>query len=183
MKYHQSLLYDKHKVVSVTAGYQWYISAGPLSVSSLHTTCDHSEFTMLCVTLKDYLITVVVLCTTGPADPMQPTNLRVSNPGDTTVTVQWTVPLIAYTPETYVVSYSTGTLKRQVLMSGPVGSGADFDAVNQTFPVELTGLEPNTEYNYQVISSNIEGTTTSVPQRLTTMADGGKLINYRKGIL
>ena len=175
MKYHQSLLYDKHKVASVTASYQWYISAGPLSVSSLHTTCDHSEFTMLCVTLKDYLITVVVLCTTGPADPMQPTNLRVTNPGDTTVTVQWTVPLIAYTPEIYVVSYSTGTLKRQVLMSDPVGSGADFDAVDQMFSVELTELEPNTAYNYQVMSQNSVTTTASAQQSLNTTA--GKLFD------
>ena len=125
---------------------------------------------MLCVTLKDYLITVVVLCTTGPADPMQPTNLRVTSPGDTTVTVQWTVSLIAYTPETYVVSYSTGALTCQVLMSDPVESGTDFDAVDQTFSVELTGLEPNTEYNYQVMSENSEGTTASVPQALNTTA-------------
>ena len=131
---------------------------------------------MLCVTLKDYLITVVVLCTTGPADPMQPTNLRVSNPGDTTVTVQWTVPLIAYTPEIYVVSYSTGTLKRQVLMSDPVNSGAEFEAVNQTFTAELTGLSPNTPYNYLVMSNNTEGTTTSEPQSLTTTA--GMAIDY-----
>ena len=106
---------------------------------------------------------------------MQPTNLKVISPGATTITVQWTVPLIAYTPETYVVSYSNGTLKRQQpLMSDPVGSGTDFDAVDQTFSVELTGLEPNTAYNYQVMSENSEGTTASAQQRLNTTA--GKLI-------
>ena len=112
---------------------------------------------------------------------MQPTNLSVSSPGATTVTVEWTVPLIAYTPETYVVSYSTDTLKRQVMMSDPVESGADFDAVDQMFSVELTGLEPNTTYNYLVTSENTVNTTNSEPQSFATTV--GKLINYHKGIL
>ena len=86
--------------------------------------------------------------------------------------------MIAYTPETYVVSYSTGSLTRQVLMSDPVESGADFGAVNQMFSVELTGLEPNTAYNYQVISTNTEDTITSESQSLNTTA--GKLIRYLK---
>ena len=111
---------------------------------------------------------------TGPAPPLPPTNVRVASSDATTATVLWTVPLIAYTPETYVVSYSTGSLKRQVLMSGPVESGADFDAEDQTFSVELTELEPNTAYNYQVISSNTVGTNTSESQSLNTTA--GNLI-------
>ena len=99
---------------------------------------------------------------------MQPTDLGVNSSDATTATVQWTVPLIAYTPETYRVSYSTGSLTRQVLMSDPVESGADFDAVNQMFSVELTGLKPNTAYKYQVISSNTVGTNTSETKNLTT---------------
>ena len=111
---------------------------------------------------------IFMFCTIGPASPMQPTDLGAISTDATTTTVQWTVPLIAYTPETYVVSYSTGSLTRQVLMSDPVESGADFDAVNQIFSVELTGLKPNTAYNYQVISSNIIGTNTSETKNLTT---------------
>ena len=109
---------------------------------------------------------------------MQPNDLTVISTDATTATVQWTVPLIAYTPETYVVSYSTGGLTRQVLMSDPVESGADFDAVNQMFSVELTGLEPNTAYNYQVVSSNTEDTITSESQSLNTTA--GKLLRHHK---
>ena len=109
---------------------------------------------------------------------MQPANVRVITTSATTAVVLWTVPLIAYTPETYVVSYSTGSLTRQVLMSDPVESGADFDAVNQMFSVELTGLEPHTAYNYQVVSSNTVGTITSDSQSLNTTA--GKLLRYHK---
>ena len=101
---------------------------------------------------------------------MQPTNVRAISTDATTATVQWTVPLIAYTPETYMVSYSTGNVNFQVRMSDPVKSGADFDAVNRMFSVELTGLEPNTSYNYQVISSNTVGTNTSKSQSLNTTA-------------
>ena len=104
---------------------------------------------------------------------MQPTNVRIITTNATTATVQWTVPLIAYTPETYRVSYSTDG-NCQVLMSCPVESGVDFDAVNQMFSVELTGLEPNTTYNYQVISESTVSTTTSELQNLTTTS--GKLI-------
>ena len=117
-----------------------------------------------------------IFYTIGPTSPMQPTIVRVVSTDATTATVQWTVPLIAYTPETYIVSYSTGNVNFQVRMSDPVESGADFDAVNQMFSVELTGLEPNTAYNYQVISSNIVGTNTSESQSLNTTA--GNPINY-----
>ena len=99
---------------------------------------------------------------------MPPNNVRVISTSATTTTVLWTVPLIVYTPERYVVSYSTGDSTRQVLMSDPVESGADFDAVNQVFLVELTGLEPTTAYNYQVISKNSVGTNASELHFLTT---------------
>ena len=112
--------------------------------------------------------TIFMFYTIGPAPPVQPTNARVISSDATTATVQWTVPLIAYTPETYRVSYSTGGLKRQVLMSDPVESGADFDAEDQMFSVELTRLKPNTAYNYQVISTNTIGTNTSETKTLTT---------------
>ena len=115
-----------------------------------------------------YIKIICMFCTIGPASPKQPTDLGDNSTDATTATVQWAVPLIAYTPETYVVSYSTGSLTRQVLMSDPVESGADFEAVNQMFSVELTGLNPNTAYNYQVISSNIIGTSTSEAKNLTT---------------
>ena len=111
---------------------------------------------------------ILMFYTIGPASPMEPTGLGIISTDATTITVQWTVPLIAYTPETYIVSYSTGSLTRQVLMSDPVESGADFDAVNQMFSVELTGLKPNTAYNYQVISNNTVGTITSETKTLTT---------------
>ena len=116
----------------------------------------------------------------GPAPPTQPTTVRVVSTDATTATVQWTVYLIAYTPETYVVSYSTDNVNCQVLMSDPVESGADFDAVNQMFSVELTGLEPNTTYNYQVITENTVATTASELQNLITTS--GKLISYHNNL-
>ena len=104
----------------------------------------------------------------GPSPPMPPNYVRIISSSATTAIVLWTVPAIVYTPETYIVSYSSGGLKRQVLMSDPVESGADFDAVNQVFFVELTGLEPNMAYNYQVISANTVGTVSSESHFLST---------------
>ena len=111
---------------------------------------------------------IFMFYTLGPASPMQPTDVGAISTDASTTTVQWTVPLIAYTPETYIVSYSTGSLTHQVLMSDPVESGTDFDAEDQMFSVELTRLKPNTAYNYQVISNNTIGTNTSETKNLTT---------------
>ena len=81
--------------------------------------------------------------------------------------IQWTVPIIAYTPETYVVNYGTSMSLLNV-MSNPVQSGSDFEAVNQVFSVELTGLVDTTTYFYQVVAANGQGSTSSDRERFNT---------------
>ena len=81
------------------------------------------------------------------------TNLMDISTSFDSATIQWTVPLIAFTPETYVVHYGTniGSLN---LMSDPVESGYDFEAVNIIFTIHLNGLHPGTLYYYQVSATN-----------------------------
>ena len=97
---------------------------------------------------------------TGPVAPVKPTNLTDISTSFDSATIQWTVPLIAFTPETYVVHYGTnvGSLD---LMSDPMESGDDFEAVNTLFTVQLNGLNPGTLYYYQVSATNSNASTLS----------------------
>ena len=107
---------------------------------------------------------------TGPVAPVKPTNLTDISTSFDSATIQWTVPQIAFTPETYVVHYGTimGSLN---LMSDPVESGDDFVAVNQVYSVSITGLEAVTEYYYMVVSTSTGGTTDSDVESFTTIGE------------
>ena len=117
------------------------------------------------------------LSNAGPVLPQQPTNLMDIETRAMSTTIQWTVPIIAYTPETYVVNYGTsmGSLD---MTSAMVMSGSDFEAVNQVFSVALTGLVDTTTYFYQVVATNGQGSTSSDIQSFTTTILR-KFTNYR----
>ena len=98
---------------------------------------------------------------------MEPTNLmNVSTAAFSTI-IRWTVPNIAFTPETYVVNYgvSPGPLS---LMSDEMQSGSDFVTENRMFSVQLTELQDSTTYLYHVMATNAFGTTLSMTQSFTT---------------
>ena len=82
-------------------------------------------------------------------------------------TIHWTVPRIAYTPETYTVHFGTssGSLTN---VSQQQESGDDFTATNLQFSVQLTRLSAGTRYYYLVVAMNSEGFTSSIEQNFTT---------------
>ena len=103
----------------------------------------------------------------GPSSPLQPSNVMSTSITHNRVTIQWTVPRIAYTPETYTVHFGTspGSLtpfnqQRQ--------SVDNFTATNLPFSLQLTGLSAGTIYYYQVVAVNSVGSTASVEQSFTT---------------
>ena len=114
----------------------------------------------------------------GPALPQQPTTISSGNVGFTSAIIQWTVPIIAYTPETYVVNYGI-SISSLDLMSRTVQSGSDFEAVNQVFAVELTGLVDSTTYFYQVVAANGQGSSSSVIQSFSTSIPGKLYIGVK----
>ena len=75
-------------------------------------------------------------------------------------TIQWTVSSIAYTPEQYIVLYGL-TESSLTQESDMVNSTMDFNSINDTYSVKITGLDYNTVYYYQVRSTNTEGSTNS----------------------
>ena len=92
--------------------------------------------------------------------PNQPTNIIAKYVSTDTVSIQWTVPLIVYTQETYLVLYRSvpGNLNQT---TGPVTGSADLSVIGGQFGVNLTGLVPSSLYYYTVVASNILGTTTT----------------------
>ena len=120
----------------------------------------------MCVHVIDML--VCTLSHAGPEPPEQPTNLMEIDIRATSTVIQWTMPIIAYTPETYVVNYGTnmGSLD---MTSAMVPSGSDFEAVNQVFSVRLTNLTDSTDYVYQVVAFNGQTTSSIVENFITTI--------------
>ena len=103
----------------------------------------------------------------GPSSPLQPANLLSTDVRHNRATIQWTVPRIVYTPETYTahLGTSSGSL---TLFSQQRQSGDNFTTINLPFSVELTGLSAGTIYYYQVVAVNSVGSTASVEQIFTT---------------
>ena len=103
----------------------------------------------------------------GPSSPLQPSNIMSTGIIHNRATIQWTVPRIAYTPETYTVHFGTspGALSP---FNQQRQSGDNFTATNLPFSVQLTVLYAWTTYYYQVVAMNSEGSTASVEQSFTT---------------
>ena len=113
-----------------------------------------------------------LLCShAGPALPEQPTNLMNVDTLGISTTIRWTVPIIAYTPETYVVKYGTN-MSSLDMMSDPIPGGSDFELEDDVLCGQLTGLTDTTTYHYQVVATNSlpggQGTTPSTIQSFTT---------------
>ena len=79
--------------------------------------------------------------------------VTATNVQDSSVLIQWTVSSIAYTPETYVVEYGTSQDSLD-MTSDPTHSGEDITVVNQMYSVQLSSLEPDTQYYYQIVATN-----------------------------
>lgn len=67
--------------------------------------------------------------------------------------VQWTIPAIEYTPETYVVEYGTHP-ESLLFFSESLSSRDDITAMGKVYKVELKDLRPGTKYYFDVIALN-----------------------------
>ena len=96
--------------------------------------------------------------------------MQTVNTSSSSVTVQWVIPYLAYTPEQYTIYY--GTVREMLNLRSPsLNSIADISASNITYEISLQALTPNTVYYYQLHSMNtyVE-TTTAVMMFMTSEA-------------
>eukprot|EP00731_Ephydatia_muelleri_P019110 Em0011g1150a len=107
---------------------------------------------------------------TGP--PRQPMKTRGNKISMDSLTIQWMVPFIAYTRETYVVRYGSApdNLNQSSIL---VNGSANLNVTGAQFGVNLTGLVPYSLYYYTIVASNTEGTTTTPVMTLSFFPPDG----------
>ena len=105
--------------------------------------------------------------------------VTAKNVQDSSALIQWTVSSIAYTPETYVVEYSTSQDSLD-MTSHPTHSGEDITISNVTYSVILSDLRENTTYYVHIVANNNadRSTTSSVESFTTLLADLGNILMH-----
>ena len=103
---------------------------------------------------------------TGPSSPLQLANVMSTGITHSRATIQWTVPRIAYTPETYTVHYGTSSGSLTPFNQQRENSD-NFTATNLQFSIQLTGLSAGTRYYYQVVAMNSVGSNQSTINNFT----------------
>lgn len=86
----------------------------------------------------------------------------------TSVVIRFTVPVVAYTLESYQIMYKGILLQTQTNYSDQVNGNTDITIRNQNYTIEISGLEEDNSYNFSVISSNCVGNTSSTFGIFTT---------------
>ena len=93
----------------------------------------------------------------GPSVPALPLSVATPSVLHNRVTVEWSVPVVTYDPETYVVMY--GSNQSDLLLQSEV---------TMATRVELLGLVSKVQYYYQVWANNSAGNSSSDIGSFTT---------------
>ena len=107
----------------------------------------------------------------------------------TTANISWTVPVIAYTPENYTVTYNGLELQTELRVSELIlGDPTDILATNSKYSVLLENLEEANTYHYTVNAINCNGTTPTDVMNFTTLPDskisvGGSLFKLIRSVV
>ena len=100
--------------------------------------------------------------------PYSAQDIRVVSLMNTIATISFTIPSIAYTPETYTIQYIG--LDLQNMLKGSISEQSpNITATNMKYQITLTGLEEANTYNFTVVSTNCIGNTSSQTMSFTTL--------------
>lgn len=89
--------------------------------------------------------------------PNLPTLIQVTDLTHIRARIEWTVPLIVFTPELYTFMYSTTQDDLNTIILDPMFSGTDIAITDQLYFVLLEGLSTGTTYYYQIKIENTVG--------------------------
>ena len=113
----------------------------------------------------------IALCSflflSGPVAPIEAVGIAYTSTAYTTATLQWNVPYITYTAETYTVIF--GTDSSDLDQSSPSITGnSDITTEDQIFSFQLTGLIHDTTYFYQIVATNSYASNASMMSSFVT---------------
>ena len=89
---------------------------------------------------------------------------------ETTATITFIVPEIAYTPEMYYIQYIGQELQNVLRNSIPINGTNDITVTNAIYNITLTGLEEANTYEFSVVSTNCIGNATTEVMEFTTLS-------------
>ena len=135
-----------------------------------------------CCFLKIEIIMYIFLFVSlvlGPALPIAPINIVAVRITAYSATIIWRVPVLAYTQETYNISYGLTRLSLNNSLLIP-GSRVDDATANMTHEAVISNLTPNSLYYYQLQSINSRGTISSNTMNFLTIEAGKIIMAIRK---
>lgn len=135
----------------------WGLFVTPLILYQLY----HFLFFILINTIIIIIYYYFLSLTLGPSKPFVPIRITAGNIDHSRAVIQWTVPSIAYSPESYFIRYGTSRNHLTYKSATLIGS-QDLNARDQTLTIMLKYLIHDTQYYYQVVSTNTYDETTSV---------------------
>ena len=89
---------------------------------------------------------------------------------ETTATITFTVPEIAYTPEMHYIQYIGQELQNVLRSSTSINGTNDITVMDATYSIMLTGLEEANTYEFTVVSTNCIGNATTEVMEFTTLS-------------
>ena len=116
------------------------------------TNCDSETLTIPGMNCRSFSVDTLffsIFNLVEPVDPVRPEDIIFMDVKSDSVIIQWTVPYISYSPETYVVQYGTS---RDSLIHNSSSTHSEEEVM--TYSVELSGLRDNTTYYVQVLATN-----------------------------
>ena len=100
--------------------------------------------------------------------PFVPVNVTTTV-AQTTATITFIIPAIAYTPEIYYIQYIGLELQNVLSSSTSVMGLDDITLIDASYSVTLSGLEEANTYEFTVVSTNCIGNVTTEVMEFTTL--------------
>ena len=114
---------------------------------------------------------VTILVYAGSSFPNTP-QLLTPTSNRTSITINWRIPSVLYTPETFIVLYGINIAALDSSVDGGMSRNIDNDGfltdTDQDYSVTINDLDSDVLYYYQVVVQNTIGNTSSDIRNITT---------------
>ena len=107
-----------------------------------------------------YQFRVYLFGLSGPGEPVLPSSVSIFNITSGSISLEWVIPYIVYTPEDYRVLYGTSQQSLDQT-SDSIASASDLTATNLSYSLIIVGLQPGMQYYFQIESRNSIGSVMS----------------------